>query len=98
MKEEDFKPDIEAHEFDVFATDAQKEMREKLRRYGWVLTHMWEYEQGQLAAWFCAVRPGGKRPGWSHCYILPSGEMKRYENRIRIGVADPYSDSEGNIE
>lgn len=75
--------DIGPEEFEVFATEEQKATVVKLQKYGWSVSHLWEYEQGSLCVW-CIVRTPGQK-GFTHCFVLPDGEMRRFENKIRIG-------------
>lgn len=76
-------PDIGADEFDVFATPEQIAAAGQLVRYGWSVSHLWEYEQGSLAVWVIAKTPAAK--GYSHGYVLPSGELVRYQPpRVRV--------------
>ncbi len=88
------EPDYPADKYDELATMDQKATFDKISFYGWKVSHLWEYEEGHIAVWCIAPSIRGsapkdpekpkKHPGYTHCFILPRGNMQRYEDRLGL--------------
>lgn len=77
----DFKPDFGPEELEDWASPAQLESLEKLIRYGWRCTHLWEMNPGEIIVW-CITRPANsdvKTDTFLHAYITPAGLVLRYD-------------------
>ena len=58
---------------------------EKLKKFGWRVTHLWEKSPGEICPWLLAKRPHTelKKSGFVHCYITVDGQIHRYEATLR---------------
>jgi hypothetical protein len=58
---------------------------EKLKKFGWKVSHLWERSPGEICPWLIAKRPRTdlKKSGFVHCYLTTDGTMNRFEATLR---------------
>jgi hypothetical protein len=78
----DDQPDFTADQLYEIATLPQRETVDKVRQFGWVVSHLWKRDEGDIVVWLIAKTPGAK--GYTHGFINPDGTLGRYQPKMRI--------------
>lgn len=79
------EPDFTIDYLEDLCSPEQLASIEKLKKFGWRVTHLWERKPGEICPWLIARRPQTelKKSGYSHCYLTAEGEMHRFETTLR---------------
>jgi len=81
---DDEKPDFSAEQLEEIATIPQLDQVERMKPFGWTVSHLWKRDEGDILVWMIAKSVGHAK-GYSHAYIDAGGKMERYyPPRIRI--------------
>lgn len=81
----DDEPDFTDEYTKDLCSEEQLAQIDKLSKFGWRVTHLWERTPGEIVPWLIARRPRTelKSAGYAHCYIGVDSKIYRYEAYLK---------------